>query len=334
MPAWVGAVCLLLWAGLASAQQSVVLLSLVSEDGDDGLAVDLSDAVYVEAGEVQEWDLSSNRPSLMQMTMANDCEISDHSCRAAIGKGLGAQQVIYGTLRRTDGDAVAVELLMFDSSGGDVVASANAKMSATDRRALPSVAAGLLRELRGLASGEQGAAPAMAQSGDNTVMPDVSPLAAKTIDDELPRDDGYSSGSNDWIGYTLLGVAAVSLGGTVFSWVQIDAASSDSTFADYRREVGVNMPGASDVCAVAKDGEHFDFTPAELADVVDSCDRGSTFETLQYVFLGAFAVSGGLGIYFLLDGDDEGVAAASGPQLAIEPRFGPNAGGVSASLRF
>ncbi|MDH5670532.1 MAG: hypothetical protein OEZ06_00175 [Myxococcales bacterium] len=326
-------------AAVAEAQQSVVMLGLISEDGDDGLATELSDSVYQEAAQVAEWNLSSNRPSLSQMTMVNDCEMSSESCRATIGSGLGAQQVVYGTLARVgDGRAVSVQLMMFDSSGGAIVASAQTEIDPQNRAALPTVASGLLRELRGLpplepmpvqappAGGPPQAAPAPEQAG-----------AVDTDDHESPWEPRPSGGgSNDWAGYTLLGVAGVSLGLTVYSWLQISAANDDPIYTDYRQRIHDIDPDVPDVCVEAGDGAGYGLSAQQLESVRDICSSGETFELLQYVFLGTAALAGGLGAYFLLDGDGESDRAGHRPRrsFALQPSVGRDRAMVRAMVAF
>jgi hypothetical protein len=150
---------------------------------------------------------------------------------------------------------------------------------------------------------------------------------------------GTSQGSaGRWVGYGLLGTAAVSLGLAVYSWTQIDAAGEAESLVDYRRRVGDDPMGAgiSDVCIEADAGRSYGATAKELGEVQRECDSGRTFELLQYVFLGAAAVSGGVGLYLVLSDDSGAAERASGDRLdlVIKPRIGRDRAGISATLRF
>ncbi|MGD8862678.1 MAG: hypothetical protein PVI30_21890 [Myxococcales bacterium] len=335
--------CLLLcmWAASAAAQPSVAMLGLVSEDGDDGLAAELSDAVYSEVGSVQEWNLSASRPSVLQMTMVNDCDIQAEMCRAKIGTNLGVEQVIYGKLRRVSQDTVAVELSMFDSAGGTIIASAQGELWLGDRSRVPDLAAALVADLHGAPTAAAPAAipPAPPPAPSALPGPDPAPAQATTAREqpsEEPYRDYSQAGvgrSNDWVGFALLGVSGASLGLTVFSWIQIDAAANDPDYLAYQRAVGRNSPTVQDVCEEAERGEDFGDSSLDLSRVKDLCSQGATFEVLQFVFLGTAVASGALALVFLLDDDGE-QAAAPGPSLALEPHLGPDSGFLNARLRF
>jgi hypothetical protein len=68
----------------------------------------------------------------------------------------------------------------------------------------------------------------------------------------------------------------------------------------------------------------------------DACDRGNTFERLQFVFLGAALISAGVGTYFLLDNEhpDRASANAYGPRLAISPAVGRHSAQLNLHVQF
>jgi hypothetical protein len=137
-------------------------------------------------------------------------------------------------------------------------------------------------------------------------------------------------------GYTLLGVAAVSVGMTAFSFVQIDRAEGNVAFDAYRRAVGKLNPSASDVCDEADTGLRYGLDARTFAAAQDKCSAGHTFEVLQFVFLGAAVVSGGFSAYFLLSDDDapSDHARVGGATLALRPTVSRKSAGLSARLRF
>ena len=141
--------------------------------------------------------------------------------------------------------------------------------------------------------------------------------------------DGASS--NDWLGYALLGVAAVSTGLMVYSWSEIDAARNNVNFREYREAVGRadSSETVDDVCAEADAGKAYGLG-ARLENVRGACKRGETFEILQWVFLGSALVSAGLGIYVLLDGEGGEPDAA---RASVSPVLGKGDAGLMLRVR-
>jgi hypothetical protein len=160
------------------------------------------------------------------------------------------------------------------------------------------------------------------------------PRPAPELVEPEPEEESGGGWSNDWLGWSLVGVAAVSTGLTIYSWTQIEQAADDPNLLTYKMAVGQEDPQIEDVCAEADaDARYGGLSAQTLADVREACARGETFGVLQYVFLGAALVSAGTGVYFLLD--DEGEPAE---RAASTPRFtasvGPNSGRVQMQLRF
>jgi hypothetical protein len=222
---------------------------------------------------------------------------------------------------------------MFASSG----TSSNARRSIPKGETAPADLARHARALLHALAGEADAdAPVAEPTPAPTVTPDVKPLvqrdeeAAPAYKDQAPR---ASRGSNDWLGYTLLAVAGVSLGLTIFSWAQISSASNDKEYTAYRAAVYAEKPSVKDVCSEADAGHEYGVDPNSLAHARNACSNGKTFESLQYVFLGAALVSAGVGTYFLLDNDGGSEHAKnSGPRLAFNPSVGRDGAAVQLRL--
>jgi hypothetical protein len=149
---------------------------------------------------------------------------------------------------------------------------------------------------------------------------------APTVEPE-PQDE---ASSNDWLGYTLLGVAAISTGLMVYSWKEIDAARDNATFREYREAVGRANNGDSvdDVCAEADAGEAYGLGQ-RLENVRGACSRGVTFEILQWVFIGTALVSAGIGTYVLLDDDGEPDSA----RASLVPVVGKDDAGLKLRIQ-
>jgi hypothetical protein len=311
---------------VASARApSLAILGLASDD-DETLAASLTDALRSEAAEDVELRLSDSHASLSQMTMAQDCDIADAACRTRVGTALHVDRVIYGSVRRAHQHGFEAELFMFTTSTG-------AQSSAS--RALPSGENGptdlgrharaLLRALRGDSAREEGVDEAPAVAAVSAA--DVQPLAPTAADEGEPPERAHRA-SDDWLGYTLVAVAGVSLGVTVVSWTQINSADNNSSLYAYRKAVGAVSPNVADVCDEADKGIAYGARPDVVAGARSACSRGKTFQTLQYVFLGAALVSAGAGAYFLLNDESD---RASPQRVALEPSVGRH--GASISLR-
>src|SRR5688500_11051901 len=90
----------LLCGAEAAAQSNVVVLGVRSVEGDDDVAHDLTTALREAAEEITEWSVSPTAVSMAQMALAHGCEEVDVACLADIAKGLSADLLVYGTLRR------------------------------------------------------------------------------------------------------------------------------------------------------------------------------------------------------------------------------------------
>ena len=320
----------------AQAQPSLAVLGFVSEEGDDDLADAFSRVLRAEAAASGSYSVGTSTASLAQMTMAQDCEVSESACRQAIGGALSVDHVIYGAVRRAGSRGHTVEAHLFDSSAGhETVATRSIAAGSTDESALAQTARELLRALTSPEEESPAAAPVAedAPPAVPTVAPDVTPLAdAEGGEQEEPRAPSSDSGSNDWLGYTLIGVGVASLGATVFSWMQIDQANEDTDLRAYRMAVS---PDVDDACAELDDGNAYGLNAGMIDNAKSACSKGETFDVLQYVFLATAVVSGGVGVYFLLDDESGPSRAANRPRrFALSPQVSPNGARLTARVAF
>jgi len=319
----------LLSTGAAAAQvQSLAILGIAAEGKDDSLAVGLTDALRAEAESLGVYRLTPTRASLSQMTTVQDCEITESSCRAAVGTALGVEMVIYGSVSAAGEKGYHVELHLFATDGGqNTQAERDIPQTDADTADIAPHAHALLSALRGENEPADVAAPAVVKP-----IPGVQPTPT---DDEQTPEATSSGSSNDWIGYTLLGVGAVTTGLTVLSWVQISAAQDDADYKIYRAAVGDQMPRTDDVCQEAYNGKRYGTTVDTVVATRDACDKGQTYQRLQYVFLAAALVSFGIGTYFLLDDESDGGSARQGARrLALLPSVGRDGASLAMHLDF
>jgi hypothetical protein len=153
-----------------------------------------------------------------------------------------------------------------------------------------------------------------------------------------------------WLGYTLIGVGAASAIGWGASMYMIEFQyNRDTTYQRYKEGYRYTM---EDACDVALRGDRGELMAGEFEDFRSMCRSGRTFQTLQWVFLGAAIVSSGLGVYVLVSeqGQSDGAQAAhahhayhayqahqakpTAPRLTFDPRVDRHAVALQATLRF
>ena len=88
-------------ARVSAAPASVVVLGLRSLEGDDEFANSMTEGLRGAAKGVTGWRLIERAVSMAQMTLAHSCDEVDAACLNDIAKGLEAERVIFGTVRRT-----------------------------------------------------------------------------------------------------------------------------------------------------------------------------------------------------------------------------------------
>jgi len=114
---------LLTSVGAAAQQAEVVVLGVRSVEGDDDVAHDLTTALRDAAQEISAWQVSPTAVSMAQMALAHGCEEVDVACLADIAKGLSADLVVYGTLRRNSAREdfdFAFNLSLFNAQSGAI----------------------------------------------------------------------------------------------------------------------------------------------------------------------------------------------------------------------
>ncbi len=115
---------LLAVASPAFASTTVVVLGLRSIEGDDDVANDLTEQLRSAARAIDGWTVSNAAVSMAQMSLAHGCDELDAACLSEIAKGLRADKLIYGTIRRTsarDDYDFALSLSLFDAASGAIV---------------------------------------------------------------------------------------------------------------------------------------------------------------------------------------------------------------------
>jgi hypothetical protein len=309
---------------VALAQPSTAILGLRAAPGEEERSRELTDALRTQGADSDAWTLNETTASLDQMTMAHDCDGTTPECLDQVAAALGVDQIVVGELASSDDGGARAEVRLYERDSQTVAASGEASIA--EGAAMSDVALDLLRQLGVIAAAEPEPEPEA-----------LAPVAAVAPVEQEPEPIPYEDdtpASLDWLGYLLVGVAIASAGGAVFSWVEIDQASSNEEFENYRKRVGEENPTTEDVCTLADDNYVPSGFDGKLSEVKDQCSVGATFEVLQYVFLGTAVVTGGIGAYVLISGDDDDGTARSSSSLAVRPRVGREGASVTATLRF
>lgn len=362
---------LLALASTASAQTTVSVLGLTSLEGDDEFARNFTGALRHAASQVEGWTVSDRDVALSQMELTHDCSSSDSACMMQIAESIGSSRVIYGTIQRAPIGArfeFQVTLFLFDTATGQVEErfTDNVPSSDTDIDALREPAREMVRALSaatspgtirvtGTPNSEvriDGTVVGRTDAGGTYVSDPVPPgahtvrlgdaeesvtiagneaLAAFTV-----AEGGGGGGSVlPWVGIGMLGVAAVSLGVSIFAMAQLDSLSNNPDYVAYRRSVGAMDPMATTVC----DSRYY--STAAFGSVGQStCGDGGTMEILQYVFLGVAVAAGGAGIALIAVGAGEGGGTAdsanlgNGMRLRLSPSVSPERAYLGATLEF
>lgn len=303
--------------GTARAE-SVAVLNLRAQDGDDELANVMSSLLRRSATQVPDWALIAGDRGLDQLMLVHDCESANDECIARIGAALGVGRVLYGTLSRSEG-SFEVVIHSFNVATGTVDGVASERFS--DRQTdVDDLRVPARRMMISLSEQHAAAAPAPVVAAPP---PDPNALDPRLVE--------------RWVGIGALSVGAVFLAATIYSWVRIPQIPDDPAFDAYRMRF---PPSVSDVCESAAtgapgDGEGSRATGIALANRVDSlCRESDRLDVLQFVFLGLSAAGLGAGSYFLVRSFRDDPAAAPEQALSFRPSLSRTGFSLDAELRF
>jgi hypothetical protein len=309
----------------AAPRKQVAVLSLESDMVTDDVAKGLRQAVCDALSARPDWEVHETQVSLAQLGFAHDCSPSEATCLRAITEQFELDSLVFGRIARR-GDEIVVHLSRFEPRADASERHADASFSGA--AITPDLLAVQGRALTGELF-DASSAKLLAEQ------PSSTPHVDKVLAVSTPAANGGVSGRTV-AGYALLGAAAVSAGLSVFSFVQIQNAQDDEGFNNYRRAVGNMQPDVQDVCDEVDRGNRYRVSAADFARSEISCNRGHTYQLLQFVFLGSALITGGLGAYLLLGGQSERVQPDAKPEraLQLQPRFSRNSAELSAQWRF
>lgn len=295
-------------------------------------------------------------------------EPPDVDCMRQVGQQMQTDGVVYGYVRRArpNGDRLEVTLYVFDVRGGreasrttDTIPPALEDVDALRTparrmfaRLLGEPTTGTLRIAANVSGAlvrvdgrDAGAAPLslevemgahqievgleghrphletveVAPGQPTEVRAALEPLsggiAGSPSETPEPTDGGGERSKVNWPGWVLFGGGAVLAGvGLYFTMATVSANGDSGEFHDLR----ARYPGSADVCA----------EPTLTPEDQDLCDSASLQSTLQFVFYGAGAIAGGIGLYLLLGDSGEAQASASASAWRLDPAILRGGGGL------
>lgn len=331
MLASLASLSLVLAVSTARASEGEVVTHLavfeINSDGvHDELARQLSESLRNEVKATPGHLLSDARVSLEQLSLVHDCDPSELACLGKIARQIGVGGFIYGQLQN-EGNGAYAEVHLFDATTQTNKRTARAMFALRE-----AAAADVARKAQSLVSQLLG--PERAPAPETQSMPSLELTPPAQEPAPAAGDSGGVSGQKI-AGFALLGGAALSVGLSVFAFVEIDRAKNNESFDTYRRAVGRTDPTVKDVCDEAASDRAYGLNPTRFGEVKSECSTGRTFEVLQFVFLGAAAVSGGLSAYLLLSDDGkERKSRALLDGFPIQPVVRRNAAELRAKFHF
>jgi hypothetical protein len=386
-------------ARASAADVSAVVLGLRSLEGDDDFANAMTEALRVAARSVSGWRLLERAVSMAQMSLAHNCDEIDAGCLSEIAKGLDAERVIFGTVRRTAARSkydYEITVSVFNGMTHAIVGTETQivdRADAKQKKNLSKRAEGLIQTLAAadMSAGKlqidvnvlsaevrlDGQVVGQTQDGKLTLdtitpgahtleisasghqtqtqqitvssgeqsplevtlerMPEAGETAATPEEIAATPPPAKDNGSLSWLGYTLLGVGAASAiawGGSMY--VLEFNYNRNSTYQAYKNAYYTSKD--VDACDEALSGMRpAQLTPANLNDFQGRCRSARTFQTLQWVFLGAAVVASGVGAFVLISessSSSEQARAAAAPRFALEPLIERRSASLQATLRF
>jgi hypothetical protein len=309
----------------------VAVLELESDELSDALANQLTQQLRAAEGQRPDTHIHATRVSLSQLSLAQDCNTSEPACLAQIARSLEIDGFVFGKLTH-EGGAPVVLLRRYDVRAGAVDRSTLATFSARDatQAELETQAARLTDELLG-----EPVRPAKPSVSPELPRLELTPQSAsKSLVTIQPEPQASGVSGRKIAGFALLGGAALSVGMSVVSFVQVERAEKDKDFERYRLAVGERGGNVKDVCDEASAGKRYGMDAAALRHVKSACNMGLLFEALQFVFIGTAVVSGGLAAYLLSSGGSERRPALGNARFNVTPTFSGKGFGVGARMRF
>jgi hypothetical protein len=333
--------CLAPSIALADGDNRITVLDLESDDVHDSFAGDLTASLRGALGSRPGFILHDSHASLLQLSLAHNCDPSEAACLGVLARDLELDGFIFGKVTHEGGAPVAI-LRRFDLRSGSVERSALVTFTSREIKSdeLDRGAEHLLDEL--LRTPDVKATPKpqphlelSPPTAAATTRANPAHSAHHAPREAVVEDTGGGSATTT-LAYALLAGSLLSAGMTAVSFIEVYNAEHNANFMRYRFAVGDSSPNAKNVCSEADAGRSYGLDASSFRDARSSCKTGSTFEILQFVFLGGAIVAGGLGAFLLAtdSSEEKPVAGAQQAALSVQPSVGLHNLSVDAQLTF
>lgn len=352
----------------------IQVISIKTEESD-AQADALTAALKAEVRRLSGWSLAEGDYSLEVLTLALRCPSPpDAACEMRIADEIKSDRYIWGTLDEVPGNKVAGKLHLWTRDHGqtsvDVSFSSNLTEAGDDglrkvvRDALAQLTGGPPKGSVKISAGDVdgqifvdnepsgsikgGSATIIVPVGSHRIevrasgyanttgQVSVTPNGSVALDlVPIPAETGGGHKTNfRRIGaYSALAAGGVLAVGGVYSALKVNSINNDEGYSQYRKA----MPKGASVCDEANSGTQApgSIGAASASEVSDMCSQASTFQALQWVFLGLSAVSVGAGTYLLVtEPPAEQPSDTPAARVQVLPAAGRGSGGVDVRLIF
>jgi hypothetical protein len=311
----------------------IAVLDLESDDVHDNFAGELTQRLRTTMQSRTGFTLHDTHVSLLQLSLAQNCDPAQAECLGQLAVQLEVDGFIFGKVTHEGGAPVAL-LRRYDIKSQSVDRTSLVTFTSREIESdeLERGAQHLLNDLLG------------AQAASGEVHAAVLPPAAESAT-TAPAAKGGGISPRTTLGYALIATSLLAAGMTAVSFIEVYDAEHNANYTRYRYAVGDTNPGVNNVCSEANAGHTYGLDAASFNEAKSSCSMGNTFSVLQYVFLGAAVVTGGVGAYLLATDESEQAPSADSKRTArdagrssvafrLQPNLGFRSGGLSARLSF
>lgn len=290
-----------------AARPSLTVLGVMSVEGDDHVANLLTSELRSAAVETQGWRVNEREITRTQIEFAHRCSFYARDCLQRIAVSVDTDQIIYGRMTRTlelDNYSYTLGLVLFDRSESRIVARYETEIrEGSSAHIIGEVARDAIRNLAGAATPEP-------------------PMVVVVPEPELEPSIPVSAPTYDWLAYSFLGAAGLSLIGTIVAWVSLADLQDDGDFREFRNYV------AGNACAEAAAGRTGAAPPTLVERANSVCGQADTLEVMQHVFLALTGVFSLASLFALW------IADAAGTQVELRPSVNPDRAHLSLIYHF
>jgi hypothetical protein len=310
----------------------------IQSDGADDQAEALTAAVRSRVRALRGYSLSEGDFALEVLTLGFKCgDLPDETCQAKIGNHIHADRYVWGAVRRSKAQRQVTADLHLWTRGRP---SARTELTFSDNLTTPGDEAlkRLVEDALGKLLDSTKPPPpqlaALPAARGAPILPTNANVGARidapasTVPD-IPEE--ASSDGRRTTGWAAVGLGGALLAASAYSVVRVHTIDADDSVQLYRQGFHSNV----DVCDEARAGVEAKVPGAATSSQMkDFCSAATTFQMLQYVFLGLGAVSAGAGVYLLASDKTVAQPTSSTMNWKMAPSIGRSGGRVDFTFSF